>query len=125
MPSSPGSAATPRPGSPRAPSLAGRLARAPGPLNERVAEAALLDPRFVEQPRLILGAAVAQHGDNGVTGPELTGYPHRRRDIDAGSASEQQSFLTQQAIHEEHRLGIGDTQGVVDRRSFEIRRDAA
>ena len=74
---------------------------------------------------MILRAAVAQDGDDGVPRPELPGYPHRRRDVDARGASEQQAFLAQQPIDEMHRLGIGDAQRIVDRRPFEVGRHAA
>src|SRR6185312_15609290 len=74
--------------------------------------------------RLILCAAVAEHGDDGVTGAELARDARGGRDIDATGAAEEEAFLPQQPVHESHGLRILDVYGIIDRRVLEICRDS-
>ena len=63
-------------------------------------ETLLLEPVAIEEARLVLGAAVAQHGDDGVSGAELARDAHRGGDVDAAGAAEKQPFLPQQPVDE-------------------------
>src|SRR5690242_4759009 len=74
------------------------------------------EPLGVEQTGLILRAAIAKNGDDGVAGAELLRYTHGGGHVDAARAAEEEPFLMQQPVDEAHCLRVFDVDGVVDLR---------
>src|SRR5262245_34158186 len=71
------------------------------------------EPLGVEQTGLILRAAIAEDGDDGVARAELPGDAHGGGHIDAARAAEEEAFLMEQPIDEAHRLRVFDVHGIV------------
>src|SRR5207237_1476870 len=88
-------------------------------------EPLLLEPFAIEEARLVLGSAVAQHGNDRMSSAEPPGDAHRGGDVDAAGAAEQQAVLVQQPVDPANGFRILDVHGVVDGRVLKIRRHAA
>jgi len=67
-------------------------------------------PLAVEQARGVARAAVAQHGDDGVSRSEPFGHLQCRRHVDARGAAEKEPFLVEQPIDGGDRLLVIDLQ---------------
>src|SRR5690606_23397507 len=81
----------------------------------------LRKPFAVEQARLVLGAAVAQDGDDGMARSQAPRELQRRGHVHAAGAAKEQAFIAQQAIYGAHALDVSDVQRVVDGRVLQIR----
>ena len=79
----------------------------------------------VEQPRLVAGGGIAQHGDDGLAGTELLGQPDRAGDIHSRRGAQCQPLVLDQRIYGAHRFLVGDPESLVDRKAFEVGGDPA
>src|ERR1039457_204923 len=73
-----------------------------------IKQALLRQPFAIEQPREVLRAGVAQHGDHGVARAQIARHLHGRRDINAAGAADKQPLLAQQPIDVAYRVEILD-----------------
>ena len=78
----------------------------------------------IEQLRLIAGAVVGEHGDDGVARPQVLGQPDRAGDVDAGRAAQAQPFVLEQVEDDRHRFLVGNQIGLVDLDVLDDRRHA-
>src|SRR5688572_12910124 len=66
----------------------------------------LLQPAAIEQSGHVFGPAIAQHGDDGMTGTELTGHAHGSSNVDTAGAPQEQTFFAQQPINVAHGIAV-------------------
>ena len=71
---------------------------------------------WVIQPRLILAAAIAKNGHDGMAGAKVLGDFYRRSEIDTGAGAKEPALLMEQSIHHVDHFLIVHLNRVIDLR---------
>src|SRR6185295_13108524 len=79
----------------------------------------------VEQLRLVAGAIIAQQGHDGVARTQLFAKADGAGDVDTRRSTHAQPFFLQQLEADRHRFLVGDEEGMIDGRCFDVFGDPA
>ena len=86
----------------------------------RYGESFLVQEIWIEEFGLITRSAVAEDGDNSFSGAQFFGQANCTSDVDPGGTPEAQSFFLKQLKANRQCLSIGNLEGVIHDRVFQV-----